>query len=819
MDCELLAPAGNFETALAAFAAGADAVYCGLTEFSARAFADNFGIDELKQLLRYARGRAQTPAAPQSSVNADPFGFDCGAPGVRPLPKRVYVTFNTVIDEDNIEAAIEQLARLDEVRPDALIVQDIGVARICRKHFPGLELHASTQLVAHNLEGVLAMKELGFKRVVLARELSLEEIASIVQRCGDVELEVFIHGALCYSISGLCLFGAMEKGRSGNRGKCPYCCREGREVEKTGGDGQRTSNLHCPPPPHLSTSIAYPFSMKDLRLGEDVRKLADAGVASLKIEGRMKSALYVASVTRYYRDILSTEAQRHRGAVTVADLETVFSRRTTKLYFDGRVSKPQNLKTSNASPIDSESLGHLGAEIGVVKRITKDREGLSWLRFHTARGLEKHDGLQFEAMADGKHVGMGIVEMRQAISRRPVFEVNAGVDVEVLVTEEIAAALKPGMKIYCSMSNAVKRMFPTPSFRPSDYPGGVEIDVEVTLEKSKASVTAFVSHKGGAERAQSSAEIACNLESAKNPEKTVEGVKKAFSKLGETDYRLGKLTVVDPEKLFAPMSVLNDLRRDLVERLDEAREKARREKVSSAIADDFVPPAPSPAEKGADVSPIGICRRGRRQDVKVRAGQNVPAGAWDEVVVAVNAATEEPLPNQSDNPNNRTIEQSRVRLALPVYTAEPDFNKLRSAVKRFLRAGFDKWECSDLATLRMLKSLGVTDITADWTLYAFNSPALAELSEMGVKRFVASPENTRENLQYLAESGFDVEFLVEQSTPLFVSLTEPTAKPSELAVFRRDGLWVTTKLLPRTFETPEGVSVRTDLSWDPDDAL
>ena len=259
MDCELLAPAGNFETALAAFEAGADAVYCGLTEFSARAFADNFSLEDLKNLLRYAR----------SSRNASESR----------TARKVYVTFNTVIDEDNLEAAIEQLARLDEVRPDALIVQDIGVARICRRHFPGLELHASTQLVAHNLEGVLAMKDLGFRRVVLARELSLEEIASIAKRCGDMELEVFIHGALCYSVSGLCLFGAMEKDRSGNRGKCPYCCRQ-------------------------QFDSSYPFSMKDLRLGEDVRKLADAGVASLKIEGRMKSALYVASVTKYYRQIL-----------------------------------------------------------------------------------------------------------------------------------------------------------------------------------------------------------------------------------------------------------------------------------------------------------------------------------------------------------------------------------------------------------------------------------------------------------------------------------------------------------------------------------
>ena len=815
-DVELLAPAGNFETALAAFEAGADAVYCGLTEFSARAFADNFGIEELKNLLRYCRSwRSGTDTPARASLR------DTAAQwGIRRPCRRVYVTFNTVIDEDNLEAAIEQLARLDEARPDALIVQDLGVARICRKHFPGLELHASTQLVAHNLEGVLAMKDLGFKRVVLARELSLEEITSIAKRCGDMELEVFIHGALCYSISGLCLFGAMEKGRSGNRGKCPYCCRVPYDVLKHGFDGSNESDER-----HSCNSLnpshsCFPFSMKDLRLGEDVRKLVDAGVASLKIEGRMKSALYVASVTRYYRQILGEREQgtgnreQVRSRVTVGDLETVFSRRTTKLYFDGRAGttsvrqqdrgttsvRQQDRGTTSVRQqegvIDSESLGHLGAEIGVVKRVTKDREGLSWLRFHTARGLEKHDGLQFEAMVDGKHVGMGIVEMRQAISRRPVFEVNAGVDVEVLVTEEIAAVLKPGMKIYCSMSNAVKRMFPTPSFRPSDYEGGVGIDLEVALTKGGVRVTgAWGDNKRTTARV--SAEIECELEGAKNPEKTAEGVRKAFSKLGGSDYRLGKLTVEDREKLFAPMSVLNDLRRDLVEKLDEAREKARREKIERACGDD---------NHGFH----GLHGFETVKRVKVRAEQKVPAGEWDEVVVAIDISdTCDPC-----NPCNPWTKDWR--LALPVYTAEPEFNRLRVAVKGLLRKGFAKWEASDLATLRMLKELGVTDITADWTLYAFNSRALAELSEMGVKRFVASPENGRENLQYLAESGYDVEFLAQQSTPLFVSLTEPAGRPGELAIFKRDGLWVTTKKTPRTFETPEGVSTRLDLSWDPE---
>ena len=732
MSAELLAPAGNFQTALAAFAAGADAVYCGLADFSARAFAENFSLEDLRHLIAFARTNG----------------------------RKVYVTFNTVIDEDNFAEAVERLARLEEAGPDAVIVQDLGVARIVRKHFPTLALHASTQLVAHNLEGVLALGELGFTRVVLARELSLDEISSISRRCGKVELETFIHGALCYSLSGLCLFGAMEKDRSGNRGKCPYCCRQ-------------------------TFDLSYPFSMKDLRLGEDVRKLVEAGVASLKIEGRMKSELYVASVTKYYRQILGPGESESRSGeselgkrVTLSDLETVFSRRTTELYFNGPES----------SPIDSESLGHLGAEIGVVKRVTKDREGQDWLRFHTSRALEKHDGLQFEAMSEGRHLGMGVSLMREAISRHPVFEVPAGADVEILLTPELAAALKPGMKIYCSMSNAVKRMFPAQGFRPSDYPGGIAVDVSVSLKTDGVTANGVT--------------VPAKLESAKNPEKTFAAVEKAFSKLGGTGYRLGKLTLDDPDRLFAPMSVLNDLRRDLVERLDDDREKTRHAKVEAALDDDE-------ASDSQDIQAI--------RTVKVRPGQTIPAGAWDEIIVAINVETtvEDVGALSASAAEGTSRPQGAVRLALPVYTPEPAFNRLRSAVKRFLRAGYLKWEAADLATLRMLDALGVSDITADWTLYAFNSHALAALAELGVRRFVASPENDRENLRFLAESGYAVELLAQQSTPLFISLTEPAARPADLAVFARDGLWVTTRKVPRTFEVPAGVSTRIDLSWNP----
>ena len=698
MSAELLSPAGDFETALAAFDAGADAVYCGLADFSARAFAKNLSFEDLGNLVRFAHAKG----------------------------RKVYVTFNTLVDEIDVEQAVETLSRLEEIGPDALIVQDLGVARLCRRHFPALALHASTQLVAHNLEGVLALKDVGFMRVVLARELSLAEIASISKRCGGLELECFIHGALCYSISGLCLFGAMEKGRSGNRGKCPYCCRMGY--------GQPVS--------------PYIFSMKDLRLGEDVRKLVDAGVVSLKIEGRMKSALYVAAVTKFYR--------------------------TTELYLDGK---------GKESPIDPESLGHLGAPIGTVKRVTKDREGRRWLRFHTARALEVHDGLQFDTMAEGRHLGLGIREMRPAISRTPVFEVAAGTDVEIELPEDFP--IREGENVYCSMSNAVKRMFPAPSFRPSDYPGNVKIDIEVAVAADSISAAA-----NGV-----MASISGAFDSAKNPEKTYGAVEKAFSKLGETNYALGKLSLVDPDRRFAPMSVLNDLRRDLVERLDEAREKARRAKVEETLADDEL------------VSGLSAGRAAAKR-LKIRVGQTVPAGEWDEIIVAVTSSTSDVEVGAFD--------ASTTRLALPVYTAEPDFNKLRVLVKRLHREGFEKWEASDLATLRLLKAAGVSDITADWTLYAFNSHALAELSSLGVKRFVASPENVRENLSYLAESGYDIEFLSQQATPLFVSLTKPAAEQADgLAIYRRDNLYVTTRPVPRTFDAPAGASTRIDLSWNP----
>ena len=764
-DIELLAPAGSFETALAAFQAGADAVYLGLDAFSARAEAVNLSVAQLRDLLAWAH----------------------------PRDRKVYVTFNTVIDDADLPAAVERLALLDELRPDGLIVQDLGVARLVRTHFPALPLHASTQLVAHNLEGVLALKELGFTRVVLARELSLEEIRTITRRCGT-EIEVFVHGALCYSLSGLCLFSAMEKNRSGNRGKCAYCCR----LSYTDADGAKT----------------LPFSMRDLRLDDCLDVLKDTGVASLKIEGRMKSPLYVASVTSHYRQLLDGVPV----TTTRADLETVFSRRTTSLYIHG---EPDD-------PIDPTSLGHLGTPVGTVKRLTKDREGRSWLRFHTNRALERHDGLQF-AVTGEKPFGFGIDEMRLAISRKPVFDVRAGSDIEVRVPDDRIADMPSlaNTTVYCSASNEVKRRFPVPSFRPSDIVSGTPIDLTVTLAPNGVSVQTLPLGEAASRHFTGTTGIlpventrttgilpvaaatTTSLPPAQHPERTLAAVEKAFSRMGGTDWSLRNLTLIDPDHLFAPASLLNDLRRELVERLDAARDVARAQKIAAALE---TPPSGSDrACRGLPVQTI----------LKQRLDQPLPADAahYDEIVVSIGHLT------------GRTVETALtpfaelpVRLALPVFTHERDVNALRTTVKHLVRAGFTRWEASDLATLRLLRQAGVSDITSDWTLYAFNRAALATLADLGITRAVASPENSPENLDFLAHSALPVEFLEQQSTPLFISLTPPAAADTTcltdregdtFTVFPLDGLWITTRTLPLRFTPPAEAPRRLDLNWDP----
>jgi U32 family peptidase len=253
---ELLAPSGDFESLRAAVLNGADAVYIGGKEFSARQYAGNFDREEMNEAVRF-----------------------CHAYGVK-----VYVTMNTLLDNNELKGAVEYAAFLYETGIDAIIIQDIGFLKLLKENLPGFEIHGSTQMTAHNLDGVNLLYNMGLKRIVLSRELSLREIKHIRENT-EAELEVFVHGALCICFSGQCLFSSMIGGRSGNRGRCAQPCRMEYSFEKD--------------------KKSHYLSPKDLSTLEFVEKLQEIGVDSLKIEGRMKKPEYVATVVSSYKRALS----------------------------------------------------------------------------------------------------------------------------------------------------------------------------------------------------------------------------------------------------------------------------------------------------------------------------------------------------------------------------------------------------------------------------------------------------------------------------------------------------------------------------------
>ncbi len=253
LNFELLAPAGNFDCLIAAVQNGADAIYISGKSFGARSFANNFDHEELVQAMDY-----------------------CHLRGVK-----VYVTVNTLIADDELEEVEKYLIFLNNIGTDAIIVQDLGVAELAKRVTPELPIHASTQMTIHNSEGVKALEEMGIKRVVLARELSVAEISKI-SKATNAELEVFVHGALCMCYSGQCLMSSIIGGRSGNRGKCAQPCR-------------------LPYSVNAEKKSAFYMSLRDLCALENLEELKKAGAVSLKIEGRMKGAAYVAAVVKTYR--------------------------------------------------------------------------------------------------------------------------------------------------------------------------------------------------------------------------------------------------------------------------------------------------------------------------------------------------------------------------------------------------------------------------------------------------------------------------------------------------------------------------------------
>jgi U32 family peptidase len=423
---ELLAPAGNPEALDAAIGEGADAVYLGLKTFNARMRTSNFAYSQ----------------------------FEAAVESLHKLGKKIYVTVNTVFEQREADRMYQLLQYLERVGPDGVIVQDLGVVKMAHDNFPGLKLHASTQMNVGTAAGANFLSKMGFKRVVLSRELSLEEMKSVRSET-NVELETFVHGALCVSASGVCLFSSYLGGRSANRGACTQACR--RIFSEESRDG-------------------YFFSPDDLQLVDKVPELVEAGIDTFKIEGRMKSSEYVGSVVAAYRYMLDNwRFDRERAATKAAAmLQGDFARHKTTFWFDG---------TAAPNFIRPDQAGGTGIALGKIK-VVRVFDEKRWILVRSLEGIAEGDSIRVHGHGDtGRSTARvrGVMEKPEGLYLQVDGDFGPEDEVYLVQTKKMSKRYKPALPsslskyhAFPSYDTAPKAEFPAiPKNRLAVLPDGL----------------------------------------------------------------------------------------------------------------------------------------------------------------------------------------------------------------------------------------------------------------------------------------------------------------------------------------------------------
>ncbi|WP_461815819.1 U32 family peptidase [Faecalimonas sp.] len=482
---EILAPAGSYESLRAAIAAGADAVYVGGNRFGARAYADNFSQEELLDAIDY----------------------------VHLHKKKIYLTVNTLLKEKELEEELyEYLLPYYKQGLDAIIVQDIGVLHFVRKYFPSLPIHASTQMTITGVDGAKFMEEQGVERVVTARELSLKEIKKISEET-SVEIESFVHGALCYCYSGQCLYSSLLGGRSGNRGQCAQPCRLPYKVDK---------------------KTSYVMSLKDLCTVEFIPDLVEAGIYSFKIEGRMKKPEYVAAVTSIYRKYVDLYMERGRNGYSVSqkDKEILMD-----LYNRGGFHTGYYQTRNGKEMLSLNRPNHAGTK---AVKVSSQQGKEVYMQAMTE--LHKGDVLEFpnkENYTLGKSVKVG---EKFSVRLRKGERIVRGEIVNRTRNEELLQKLKKDFvekKVQEKING--KLILST------------EKNAIITLSMDNSEVTVYGSR----------------AEQALNHPMSEERIAQQMRKTGNTPFVFESLEILLEDSLFIPMQKLNELRRSGLEQLEK----------------------------------------------------------------------------------------------------------------------------------------------------------------------------------------------------------------------------------------------------------
>ena len=517
---ELLAPAGSLDAFYAAINNGADAIYLSGNKYGARAYADNFDEYEIINLIKTAHL----------------------------LNVKVYVTVNTLIKDKEMEDCLSYVKVLYENNVDAILVQDIGLASLLRKVFPGLTLHASTQMNIHSLEEAQILKDLGFKRIVLARELALDEIKKIINNV-DIEIEVFGHGANCMSYSGNCLMSSFIGGRSGNRGRCAGACRQKYRLIKDN---------------NVLSDDNYYLSLKDLKTYNRIDELIKAGITSIKLEGRMKRAEYVGLITKVYRDAIDKKIENTKRIDY--EIDEMFNRAYTKGFlFDEKNNDLTNILSPN----------HMGVNIGSVKKVNKNYVIIDTSKLATFDYLKLGDSIRIY----DKYKEDGIT-----LANVDVYDKNMNFSHKMKVDETIKANTYIGFKTHIDLD---KDMLVVKT-SAIDLMNRCNNNEAITKKVGISGLIFSKNNNLGLELKYVDNEISVKvigeseeeLEEAKSP--YLDRIVAQVDKINDTYFYFEKIDI-KMNNAYLKVSAINELRRRLIKDLEEAIISARAKKIHEDI--------------------------------------------------------------------------------------------------------------------------------------------------------------------------------------------------------------------------------------------
>lgn len=702
----MLAPAGDRASLIAAVQNGADAVYLGARSFNARAGAENFTTAELAWGIEYAHVR----------------------------DVKVYVTVNTLIADPEMEDALRLVHFLYNQGADGIIVQDLGLATLVREVLPQLPLHASTQMTIHNLPGVRLLEKLGFARVVLARELSRDEIAAI-RRGTRMELEIFVHGALCVCYSGQCLFSSMVGGRSGNRGRCAQPCRLPYALLRNNRVVQPDEGV-------------YLLSPRDLNLSQHLPDVLATGVDALKIEGRLRRPEYVATVVRIYRRLVdrTTAGNFYITPEEARELAQIFNRRFCTGYFYGRLGRGMmNYKQPN----------NRGVFLGRVQAYDPKAK-VATVKLDTALGVG--DGVDFW-VTEGGRVSVQVHEI--FVEGRSVAEAPAGVVVRI----PVAGPIRPGDRVFKIWDEKLLRRARETFASPREHKK-IPLKARVAGRVGEPLKLSVCDPAGRTVVV----ETAAQAEPAQKRPLTEEFLADHLGRLGNTPFALESLECALDGDLIVPVREINELRRRAVELLTTRKAAERR-------------PAPVPEEKFLDRLWKAWVMPRRVRPQRVRPVLAVATGDLDTLKAALEAGAERVYFPGEGLGSLRPVTAEVLREAVnacrqagadfvfwtPRIVHDHEVEECLANARLARDAGAGGFLSGNLGLLALLREEGLP-LYGDLPLNVFNTRTAAALGQRGVGQVTLSPELTLGQVRYLVQHApLPVEVVAHGAVELMVS--------------------------------------------------